>query len=447
MRISIKRRLLISNVLMLVIPVVLTSILNIVIIWVLLGRATTFFISPNVSDIPIEQSLMLGFDIPDMHFSDDVAVFYQLENGSQLLILPEQMKSRFERLTLSEESMYLELAIFSESLIQQITFWGEHERIFQMLLLVFLVVVTLLANYFLVRFSLKPIMTFLNTLTKGFHEISDGNLVYRLNHNGGNEFDSISTHFNDMTTRLHEMVEQKKADEQNRKELIAGIAHDLRTPLTSIRTYTEGLELGMASTPALQEKYLSTIKNKTNDMEHILNQLFLFSKLDIGEFPVRLDKCDIGNWLYQFVQNARDEYSRRGLQIKLEKNITSSYLLVDEVQLGNVLTNMLENSVKYGNVDNLQAVIDCEQISDHIILRITDNGVGVPNEVLTKLFDIFYRNDKARTKPSGGSGLGLAISAKLIERMGGSIKAENATDGGFTILIKLPVVTEGALQK
>ena len=243
-----------------------------------------------------------------------------------------------------------------------------------------------------------------------------------------------------MATRLHEMVEQRKEDAQNRKELIAGISHDLRTPLTSIRTYAEGIELGMATTPEAQEKYLSTIKNRTKDIEHIINQLFLFSKLDIGEFPMRLDKRNIGDWLTDFVRAVAEEYVAKGLCIELNSHVEDDYFLVDSVQLKNVLINILENSVKYGKSSDGLMRIECVRDSEDIIMTMTDNGLGVPSEDLSKLFDVFYRSDKARSNPSQGSGLGLAISAKMIERMGGSVSATNANSGGLQIMIKLPIV-------
>ena len=440
MRISIKRRLLVSNILMVVIPLVLTSVLITGMILILMGGVLPDIMS-MIHTVPIEENQILDFDFSSIEIPEtDRVLIYQLENGLHVLVLPEQMNSRFDEIGLSEEQMSLDVVVVPESLVQQVIFFEQHEGLFQLAIVLLLIIFTLSVNFFLVKFVFKPIITSLNILTEGVDEISDGNLNYRLKHDMGNEFDAVGANFNEMANRLHDMVEQRKIDEQNRKELIAGIAHDLRTPLTSIRTYAEGLEMGMATTPEIQEKYLSTIKNKTKDMEHILNQLFMFSKLDIGEFPMRLDKWNAGKWLADFVQHIHDEYLEKGLRVELGKNVAETYFLVDSVQLGNVLTNVLENSVKYGNAEEPQMMINCEQDEEHVMIAMTDNGIGVSETSVDKLFDVFYRSDKARTNPSGGSGLGLAISAKIINRMGGSIKAENANDGGLTILIKLPVV-------
>jgi len=425
---------------MVVIPIVLTLALmsGAILIFV---DAEMLGLMPNIHTIPVEQEPLLNFELLNIEFPEtDTVLIYQLESGRHVVILPEEMNSRFEGFNLTEDQVSLDILLVPEVFVEQAILFSEYEWVLQMGVVLLLVIFAVLVNYILTKFVFKPIASSLNILTEGVDEISDGNLSYRLKHDMGNEFDAVGANFNEMANRLHDMVEQRKIDEQNRKELIAGIAHDLRTPLTSIRTYAEGLEMGMATTPEIQEKYLSTIKNKTKDMEHILNQLFMFSKLDIGEFPMRLDKWDAGGWLADFVQHIHDEYLEKGLRVELGKNVAKTYFLIDSVQLGNVLTNVLENSVKYGNAKEPQMMINCELDDEQVVITMTDNGVGVSEMSVDKLFDVFYRSDKARTNPSGGSGLGLAISAKIINRMGGSIKAENANDGGLTILIKLPVV-------
>lgn len=437
MRISIKRRLLISNILMVVIPIVLTFALLIGAFFILLNGVGISAITSVSPDIPIEQGPLLDFDFSGMEFPvEDAILVYQLETGVHVLILPEHMNPRFEGINLSEERMFTDISLVSEDLLQVITSFEAHQG----LILLALVVFVFLVNRILTKFVFKPIVTSLNVLTKGVHEISVGNLSYRLKHDMGNEFDVVGASFNEMATRLYEMVEQRKIDEKNRKELIAGISHDLRTPLTSIRTYTEGIELGMATTPEKQEKYLATIKKKTKDIEHIINQLFLFSKLDIGEFPIRLDKRNVGDLLTDFVQMVAEEYLEKGLRIELRKQIEDDYFLVDSVQLRNVLINILENSVKYGKNPDGRVLIEYVNDNGNIVITLTDNGTGVPDDDLSKLFDVFYRSDRARSNPGQGSGLGLAISAKMIERMDGSIGATNADGGGLQIMLKLPVI-------
>ncbi|WP_298836757.1 sensor histidine kinase [Clostridium sp.] len=306
-----------------------------------------------------------------------------------------------------------------------------------------IIAIILLTNRFLTRFVFKSIIVPLDTLVYGVRQIRDGNLDYNIEYNEKDEFEGICSDFNEMAQRLLDSVNARQKDEANRKELIAGISHDLRTPLTSIKAYVEGLDTGVASTPEIQKRYLDTIKNKTVDLEHIVSQLFLFSKLDIGEFPLYLEKADIGKELSNMIVNLKEEYKKKGLIITLIQNVKDIYVQADIVQLRNAVINILENSVKYKNIEQCQMRILCEADDNNVEIKLEDNGSGVPEEALEKLFDIFYRTDPSRSNPSKGSGLGLSITAKIIEKLGGSIRAENIPEGGLAIIMMLPKYTGG----
>jgi len=313
-------------------------------------------------------------------------------------------------------------------------------------ILFYLFAVVVLANILLAKYITRRIMTPVNTLAAGVNEIKSGNLTHRIQYSGGDEFDAVCSDFNEMAKRLSDMVAQKQADENSRKELIAGISHDLRTPLTSVRAYIEGLRKGIAATPEVQEKYLDIIQAKTEDIEYIIKQLFMFSKIDIGEFPLNLETVDIGDELTNMVGSFADEYKEMGLNISLEENAQGN-VLIDTVQFKNIVQNILGNSVKYRNRDDACAKISCKKIDDSgMSITIKDNGPGVPEGMLTKMFDVFYRGDEARNNPAKGSGLGLAISSKIIARFNGSIRAENVPDGGLAIIITLPIQEGGKVK-
>jgi len=308
---------------------------------------------------------------------------------------------------------------------------------------IYLLIVVFLGNVLIAKYITHRIMTPINTLADGVHEISNGNLTHRIQYNSGDEFDAVCADFNEMASRLSDMVEQRQADENSRKELIAGISHDLRTPLTSVRAYIEGLRKGVATTPEMQEKYLSIIQSKTEDIEYIIKQLFMFSKIDIGEFPLNLETVDIGNELAGIVDGFVDEYKEMGLNVYLTENIHGN-VRIDTVQFKNIVENILGNCVKYCNRVDACAEIYCKKIDDgNVSITIKDNGHGVPDEMLTKMFDVFYRGDESRNNPAKGSGLGLAISSKIIERFNGSIRAENISGGGLAIIITLPIRMHG----
>jgi len=426
---------------MVVIPIILTFVLISGAMFIFLGEITPDALVSILPRVPIEQGPALNLDVANVEVPvADAILVYQLASGIHVLILPEQLNNRFAEVNWDESGLFTDVVVVSEDLVAQLTIFEENTVLFQVGITIVVVLFTLLANHLLLKVVFKPIMRSLNIFTEGVHEITIGNLGYRLNHEMGNEFDAVGANFNEMATRLQTMVEQRQIDEKNRKELIAGISHDLRTPLTAIRTYAEGIELEMATTPAVQAKYLTTIKDKTNDIEQIINQLFLFSKLDIGEFPLKLDKYRAGAWLEDFVTTVSDEYQNKGLTVTLGQNVNEAFFLIDSIQLKNVMINLLENSVKYGKIPNSEILVTAQQVNNDIIITLTDNGPGVPNTDLAYLFDVFYRSDKARTNPGQGSGLGLAIAAKMIQRMDGEITAKNAETGGLQMTIKLPVV-------
>jgi len=298
----------------------------------------------------------------------------------------------------------------------------------------------LVANFLFTRLFVKRIKTALNVLTNGVREIRDGNLNYRIEHTELDaEFNAVCADFNDMAGCLRGMVEQRLADEKNRKELIAGISHDLRTPLATIKAYSEGLKKGVAANPEMQSKYIDTIQDNAEDLEYIINQLFLFSKIDIGEFPFKFDTVDIGNELEKIVATLTDEYREKGLEVSLKENTQNVFVSIDVVQFKTIIQNVLGNSVKYGKKDGGHSEISCRKQGDAVSIIIRDNGAGVPEKMLARIFDIFYRGDASRSSTGSGSGLGLAICSKIVERLNGTIKAENAQEGGFSIIISLPV--------
>jgi signal transduction histidine kinase len=306
------------------------------------------------------------------------------------------------------------------------------------IVILFIITIIILTNRLLTRFVFKSIITPLDTLVYGVHQIRDGNLNYHIEYEGKDEFADVCSDFNEMAQRLLDSVNARQKDEANRKELIAGISHDLRTPLTSIKAYVEGIEKGVASTPETQKRYLDTIKNKTNDLEHIVNQLFLFSKLDIGDFPFYLEQINIGKEMANMVASLSEEYQKKGLSIELTQNVGNIYVQIDIVQFRNAVINILENSVKYKIQERGQMKISCHEEDKYVTITLADKGPGVSSEALEKLFDVFYRGDRARTNPSKGSGVGLSITAKILERLGGSIRAENVPEGGLAIIMMLP---------
>ena len=300
-------------------------------------------------------------------------------------------------------------------------------------------VIMRLTNRFLINFVFKKIKQPLELLSNGVQQISEGKLDCKIEYNEQDEFTPVCKAFNDMTARLNDSVEVVKKNEQNRKELIAGISHDLRSPLTSIKAYVDGLLDGVASTPESQQEYLQIIKQKTDDINKMVSQLFLYSKMDMGNYPTHSEILNIGNEIRDFISASQEEYRTEGLLVEIINAPSEAYIYADPVQLRSVFANILGNSAKYKDKENAKATINCVSSNGFVKIILEDNGAGVPEGDISRLFEVFYRIDPSRNNPHKGSGLGLAIAAKTIERMNGKMFAENIGVGiGLRMIIEIP---------
>lgn len=294
-------------------------------------------------------------------------------------------------------------------------------------------------SQFLTRFVFQKIREPLQILSDGVNQIRDGNLDYRIQYKRKDEFRPVCEAFNEMAGRLKESVWAVQKQEMNRKELLAGISHDLRSPLTSIKAYAEGLLDGVAATKDSQHRYVNMIKTKAEDIDHMVSRLFLFSKMDLGDYPNYPEDLDTREELESFFRAAAEEHGYEGLNINignLEKGLT---LHADPVQFRRVLANIVENSLKYKERPQVTVSVEATRRNDTLRIMIEDDGPGVTDEALPKLFDVFYRSDASRNSPNRGSGLGLAISEKAITFMDGKIHAEHAANGGLRMIIELPI--------
>jgi signal transduction histidine kinase len=468
---TVKRRLYISNILMIVIPALLSAIVGGVVINMAFnyfdiqgGRNNSAYIEFNKAITHVGR---LSED--DINFNIDAFAGQLSKQDISLAIFQNGEPFYFSGAFLDEDLIemalgrrYNDIFIIDETIISK-SYSGDYTVLiigthFDMLYAMrdpsqalsfgiaafaIVIVIILITNNMLTRVVYKSIATPLDTLVDGVHELRDGNLNYRIEYAGKDEFTGVCLDFNDMAGQLQYMVNARKKDDENRRELIAGISHDLRTPLTSIISYSEALEKGITASPEAQRRYITTIKRKAVDLEHIVSQLFLFSKLDVGEFPLKLEALDIGKEISGFAMSVSDEYKDKGLQVETGAMPSGVIVNADVVQLRNAITNILDNSLKYGRQENGMVNIDCRSDGQNVLIALTDNGPGVPDDSLENLFSAFYRSDKARSNPNQGSGLGLAITAKILERLGGGVAAENIAGGGLNIVMKLPIIDGG----
>ncbi|MDD6698390.1 MAG: HAMP domain-containing sensor histidine kinase [Veillonellaceae bacterium] len=254
--------------------------------------------------------------------------------------------------------------------------------------------------------------------------------------------------FDDMRRGLRAAREERERYERNRKELLAGISHDLRTPLTALRGYASGILDGIARTEEKRTHYVTQIYRSSEILQHLVENLFLFSKLDLGRVAFNQATVDLRAYFADFVAERAPWYEDQGLVLHLESSDDTEPLPVrlDPQEFQRVVENILGNSRKYGggqpSVDiSIEKGEETESAGGRTaVVRFADHGPGVPEAELGKLFESFYRTDKARSQTAKGSGLGLAIARGIVEGMGGRIHAETTAGGGLTVVLSFPVL-------
>jgi signal transduction histidine kinase len=289
------------------------------------------------------------------------------------------------------------------------------------------------------RMVYDRVMGPLETLRDGVRRISEGDLSYRISYDRPDEFAPICAAFNDMAARLEESDERERRDQRSHRELIAGISHDLRSPLTSIQGYVEGLIDGVASTPERQRSYLLTVRRKAQELERLVSELFLFSKLDLQDYPCYLREVELGAVVRSQVEEARGQLAERGLGVRAGE-FRPCRARVDQTLLARCVWNVMDNAAKYDEGGTL--TVSVAPVGGEAVVSLSDDGPGVDPETLGRLFDVFYRADPARRHPESGSGLGLAIVARAMGRMGGVARARAPEGGGLCVELAFPLVED-----
>lgn len=299
-----------------------------------------------------------------------------------------------------------------------------------------IVISIILTNRFLTRFVIRRVSEPLDVIAGGVERIRRGNLDTHINYDRNDEFKPVIEAVNLMTDKLRESAERAQSEEQSRRELYAGISHDLRSPLTGVRAYTEALLDGVAGTPEDERKYLIKIHNRELDIERMVEQIFLFSKMEMTDFPINMQPLNVRDELFTIasenpIDHLNADFSR----------VPPYTVEADPALLCRIVMNLMENNRKYRKNDTANVKVTAEAADGYVNVVFADDGPGVSDEYLPKLFDAFYRTDPARKNPSGGSGLGLAVVKKALLRMGGDARAFRNEDGGLSVMI---ILKEGA---
>lgn len=299
-------------------------------------------------------------------------------------------------------------------------------------------VILLLASFFTRKMN-RLVMEPVELLVAGAERIRDGNLNEEIRYEGEAEFEHVCRTFNAMQHTILEDQRQREKNEKVRTDMVTGISHDLRTPLTSIRGYIKGVLDGVADTDEKKALYLQTAYESTEDMNALLQKLFDFSRMESGQMPFHMVYADLAEFTSAWTAQKKEEVLKSRqihLSFMQEKEVMPE-VPMDVDQVPRIFDNLLENSVKYAGVSPLEIRIQVfEQTGEKpgVIVEWKDNGHGVPEEKLPQIFERFYRCDESRSEKGGG--IGLYVVKYIMERHGGSAKAEN--DGGLKIQLFFP---------
>lgn len=295
-------------------------------------------------------------------------------------------------------------------------------------IIVILVFTGVMLSLWLYRSLVSPI----NELNVAMKHIKNGNFEYRLEaEEDGSELSDLYRNYEDMRLRLKENAEEKIHREMQNRELISNISHDLKTPITAIKGYSEGIIDGIADTPEKMDRYVKTIYNKASDMEKLINELTMYSGIDNNRIPYHFHKILVGEYFRDCIEEVGMDLENKNFKLDYVNLVSPETMIIaDPEQLKRVINNIINNSTKY--MDKLNGEINIRILDevDSIRVEIEDNGKGIAQKDLQNIFERFYRTDASRNSGTGGSGIGLSIVKKIIQDHGGYIWATSKEGEG-----------------
>lgn len=297
-----------------------------------------------------------------------------------------------------------------------------------------ILIILIITSICLTNWISKGVFTPINQLNIAMQNIAEGNLEYMLSVKDDGEIGELYRNYEDMRLRLKESTDEKILAEKKNKELVSNISHDLKTPITAIKGYVEGIMDGVADTPEKMDKYIKTIYNKANDMDRLINELTVYSGIDSNRIPYHFHKINISEYFGDCIEEVGLDLESKNIELNYSNLVSPDTLIIaDPEQMKRVINNIIGNSVKY--IDKPKGEIDIRILDelDSVRVEIEDNGKGVATKDLPKIFERFYRTDASRNSAQGGSGIGLSIVKKIIEDHGGYIWATSKEGEGTCI--------------
>ena len=305
-------------------------------------------------------------------------------------------------------------------------FWTLWITIFVILLLIATVVT---------RWIGRSVFSPISDLKIGMQQIAEGNFEYVLDADEAptGEIAELYKNYEDMRLRLKESADEAIQNEAKNRELITNISHDLKTPITAIKGYVEGIMDGVADTPEKLDKYIKTVYNKANDMDRLINELTIYSRIDANRIPYTFLRLNVKDYFNDCIEEIGLDLESKNIELNYENLVPEeTRIIADPEQLKRVINNIVSNSVKYMDKEKPKGIINFSVIDepDDIRVEIEDNGRGIPAKDLPNIFERFFRSDSSRNSAKGGSGIGLSIVKKIVEDHGGYIWATSKEGEG-----------------
>jgi signal transduction histidine kinase len=314
------------------------------------------------------------------------------------------------------------------------------------------IILRLIISVILILFMTSSLLTWymyyefvrpINLLKDGTDRIREGDLDTDVEILNQDEIGDLCASFNEMRAELKKSINDRLRYEEETRELISNISHDLKTPLTAIKGYSEAIIDGVADTPEKMERYMKTIYNKANDMDVLLNELSIASKIDCNTVPYNFVKINIEAYFRDCMDEIGSDLEQRNMDFAFFNYCDGTCIVMaDPEQLKRVIMNIINNACKYsGNKGKGHVNIRLKEMENYVQVEIEDDGIGISAKDLPNIFNRLYRADASRAS-SGGSGLGLSISKKIIEDHGGHIWASSKLNTGTTIYFTLNKISE-----
>lgn len=280
-------------------------------------------------------------------------------------------------------------------------------------------------------------MNYITRLSSAIQNISEGDLNTVVEVIGDDEFSAMAANLNKMVADIRQLMDKERESERTKNELITNVAHDLRTPLTSIIGYLELLSGPTNLPPEMKKKYLDITYTKAKRLEKLIEDLFGFTKLNYGKVSMRVSKVDIVKLLSQLLEEFYPNFMDKNLAYELQSNVPAKIISADGNLLARLFDNLINNAIKYG-AEGKKILVKIQASETIVAVSVTNYGYVIPREELPLLFEKFYRVEQSRSTNTGGTGLGLAIAKNIVDMHGGTIGVTSDLEGTvFTVKLQV----------